>query len=137
MLMHTGFAKNVETVLKHKANTSNWIKMMEIGKRCGCHQRPDRSFFVNGYQFPLCARCTGVLVGRLVGLVFPIKAKTEITISLMIFPAVIDGVTQLLGFQESNNKRRLFTGVLLGMGEISLLKRILEIVKKEVNHHDK
>jgi uncharacterized membrane protein len=25
-----------------------------------CHQRPERSFFVDGYQFPVCARCTGL-----------------------------------------------------------------------------
>src|SRR4051812_167741 len=25
-----------------------------------CHQRPDRSFFWQGHQFPVCARCTGI-----------------------------------------------------------------------------
>lgn len=27
-----------------------------------CHQRPERSFTVNGHQFPVCARCTGLYV---------------------------------------------------------------------------
>lgn len=36
---------------------------MLLGHRMGCHQRPDRSFFFRGRQFPLCARCTGVLLG--------------------------------------------------------------------------
>ena len=25
-----------------------------------CHQRPERSFFVDGHQLPVCARCTGL-----------------------------------------------------------------------------
>ncbi|MGG7175281.1 DUF2085 domain-containing protein [Clostridium neonatale] len=29
---------------------------------CGCHQLPDRSFFIRSYQFPICARCTGNVV---------------------------------------------------------------------------
>ena len=31
----------------------------------GCHCRSDRSFFFRGKQFPLCARCTGELIGIL------------------------------------------------------------------------
>jgi uncharacterized membrane protein len=27
-----------------------------------CHQRPERSFVLNGRQFPVCARCTGLYV---------------------------------------------------------------------------
>ena len=32
-----------------------------------CHQIPERSFHINGVQFPVCARCTGLYVGGLVG----------------------------------------------------------------------
>jgi uncharacterized membrane protein len=28
-----------------------------------CHQRPERSFFVNGRQVAVCARCTGLYAG--------------------------------------------------------------------------
>ena len=41
-----------------------WIKSMEwCSKYWGCHQMPERSFFFKGYQFPVCARCTGMIVG--------------------------------------------------------------------------
>ena len=36
---------------------------------CGCHQRPERSFFVKGYQMPVCARCEGELIGILAALI--------------------------------------------------------------------
>jgi uncharacterized membrane protein len=34
-----------------------------------CHQRPDRSFFWAGHQFPVCARCTGLYVSAALGLI--------------------------------------------------------------------
>ena len=33
-----------------------------------CHQRPDRSFFVDGHQLPVCARCTGLYLSSGAGL---------------------------------------------------------------------
>ncbi|RGF93239.1 DUF2085 domain-containing protein [Ruminococcus sp. AM54-1NS] len=52
---------------------------MKLGASAGCHQRPDRSFFFHGWQFPVCARCTGVLAGQLVGI--PIAIKKNISTS--------------------------------------------------------
>lgn len=34
-----------------------------------CHQRPERSFFVEGHQLPVCARCTGLYLSGAVGLI--------------------------------------------------------------------
>ena len=34
-----------------------------------CHQRPDRSFFIDGHQLPVCARCTGIYLSSWAGLV--------------------------------------------------------------------
>ena len=48
-----------------KKNDLLWLKWMDWGKRLGCHQMPERSFFIKGYQFPVCARCTGVLVSSI------------------------------------------------------------------------
>jgi uncharacterized membrane protein len=33
-----------------------------------CHQIPERSFYFSGIQFPVCARCTGLYVGGIIGL---------------------------------------------------------------------
>jgi uncharacterized membrane protein len=33
-----------------------------------CHQRPERSFFWGGHQFPVCARCTGLYLSSAIGL---------------------------------------------------------------------
>ena len=42
---------------------------MEFGKKMGCHQIPERSFFFKGYQFPVCGRCTGVIIGEIVTII--------------------------------------------------------------------
>ena len=43
-----------------------------IGNHSGCHQMPERSFFYKGKQFPVCARCTGVIIGQSVALIIGI-----------------------------------------------------------------
>ena len=32
-----------------------------------CHQRPERSFFIDGSQLPVCARCTGLYLSSALG----------------------------------------------------------------------
>jgi uncharacterized membrane protein len=34
-----------------------------------CHQRPERSFFLDGHQLPVCARCTGLYLSGALGLI--------------------------------------------------------------------
>ncbi len=110
-------------------NDELWIKLMKIGAHCGCHQRPDRSLFIKGYQFPICARCTGILLGRAIGVVVESKIhlRTMIGIALML-PLVIDGGTQFLKLQTSNNRRRVATGVLYGTGSVVLFANILRCI---------
>ena len=88
-----------------------------------CHQRADRSFFWKGKQFPVCARCTGVHIGYLSLPVFPILASSfGLAISLaLIVPAFLDGLLQAFTTYESQNFLRLLTGILAGIGVMSLV----------------
>ena len=88
----------------------------------GCHCRPDRSFFFRGRQFPVCARCTGELIGM--ALLFPTWAighPNAICSLALLFPLVADGMLQLCTRYESGNLRRLVTGVLFGYALANLL----------------
>ncbi|MBO5995216.1 MAG: DUF2085 domain-containing protein [Firmicutes bacterium] len=84
---------------------------------CGCHQRPERSFFVRGYQMPVCARCEGELIGILAALiaVWFVRPAWWLMAAIMA-PMIIDGLIQALTSYESNNWRRLITGLLFGFG---------------------
>lgn len=104
--------------------TKRWVKVMTITRKLwGCHQKPERSFFIRGYQFPLCARCTGVLVGYLSAfLMLPFGHLIPVLLcSIFLVPLVLDGGIQLLFNILSNNVRRFVTGMIFGIGFVQLL----------------
>ncbi len=91
-----------------------------VFKVCGhiCHQMTLRSFFIAGYQFPLCYRCTGLLVGTIVFLVLVYRNRLpalRLAIPLVI-PMLIDVGLQALGWWEGMNGLRLVTGMGFGVG---------------------
>ena len=75
-----------------------------------CHSRPERSFYFKGEQFPIW------VLGIIYGILSEVP-QGYITISILL-PLIADGVIQSLGIKESNNIRRIITGILFGMGTI-------------------
>ena len=97
-------------------------RLMKIGCSTGCHQDPMRSFRVNGYQFLLCARCTGIPIGYLIGLLIMFWIHIPVLISMgMILAMFYDWYIQYLGIRESTNIRRCITGTLYGIGVIHIV----------------
>lgn len=110
---------------------SRWKKWMAVGRACGCHQMPTRSFFYKGRQFPLCARCTGLAFGEfLFAPVLWILGFQSVWISVvLIVPLAIDGTLQYVKLIESNNIRRLLTGLMAGVGIATLVfQAVLRLV---------
>lgn len=107
---------------KISSNLQNfYFWLMAAGKRAGCHQRADRSFFFRDYQFPVCARCTGVLTGYLVAIPSYIAWGINLRVCI-IFVAImfLDWVLQYGKLLESTNIRRLVTGICGGYGVLSV-----------------
>ena len=93
-----------------------------------CHRIPERSFFIKNHQFPVCSRCTGYYISIFAYFVFayfysiPYSLNSFLIGILLNIPTGIDGLTQFLGYRESNNTLRLITGLLGGLGlAISLM----------------
>ncbi|ODS39221.1 MAG: hypothetical protein A7316_06200 [Candidatus Altiarchaeales archaeon WOR_SM1_86-2] len=86
-----------------------------------CHRLPERSFFLFGRQSPVCARCTGIIIGMLLMPIFhfEIIRPTILLVLLFTIPIAIDGTTQALGKRESNNPMRFATGALFGMAQVA------------------
>ena len=108
-------------------NIKRWVKIMTITRKLwGCHQNPERSFFIHGYQFPLCARCTGVLVGYLTAfLMLPLECLTPVLLCLIfLVPLILDGSIQLIFNILSNNTRRFITGIFFGIGLFHLIANL-------------
>lgn len=83
----------------------------------GCHCLDSRSFHYKGRRFPLCARCTGELLGILAGLITcPFWHPSLPVLLALMIPMVLDGGVQMLTAYESGNLRRLVTGALFGFG---------------------
>jgi uncharacterized membrane protein len=85
-----------------------------------CHGIPERCIYAFGVPMPVCARCTGVYLGLLAGLlafrVLPAVTERAMRIAafIAVTPLAIDGLTQLARLRESTNPLRLATGIAAG-----------------------
>jgi uncharacterized membrane protein len=101
-----------------------------------CHQLPERSLFIFGYQMTVCARCFAIYATSLAGCILVAFLRTKIKPWNIIYyvlscvPMGIDGTTQLFGIAiprnigpdwqlvwmtESTNELRLITGAIFGL----------------------
>lgn len=88
---------------------------MKLGALSGCHQLPERSLFVRGYQLPLCARCTGALVGQCLSLAtFPFFVPRLYVLIAFCVLMLLDWLIQYLNIKPSSNPRRVLSGLLCG-----------------------
>lgn len=92
---------------------------------------PERSFFAFGYQFPVCARCTGIMAGELFSMPLFILFKQSIIASILLtVPMAVDGIMQYKTDYISNNFKRVVTGFLFGYGFFSIIIRwIMKFIK--------
>lgn len=87
-----------------------------------CHRLSSRSFFVRNRQFHVCARCTGLITGYMVSPILLLVSEYSFRIFVVSCTALIlDGVTQLMRWRESNNKLRVITGFVTGASALSFL----------------
>lgn len=116
-----------------KKHHETWKKWMNLGEYTGCHQRADRSFFYHGYQFPVCARCTGVIIGYLIAipsyLLFGFQKELSMAGAMVMFT---DWALQQAKIKESTNRRRFFTGIAGGFAIMSIQIKIFSWMKNKL-----
>ncbi|HEX7568576.1 MAG TPA: DUF2085 domain-containing protein [Anaerolineaceae bacterium] len=97
-----------------------------------CHRIASHSFFLDGRQFPLCARCTGMYLGALLGLVYSFQKghragfpprRILVVLGVFVLGFGVDGVNSYLNLlsdipflYSSTNWLRLLTGTMFGLG---------------------
>ena len=87
-----------------------------------CHQRPDRSYYIEGHKLAVCSRCTGLYAGfAFTLLIYPLLRSLRSAATpprsflfLAALPLVIDFGLTFLGIWENTHTSRLLTGALLG-----------------------
>ena len=103
-------------------NHSNVAFVLYRGFGTFCHQLPERSFFIAGHQFAVCARCTGLYAGfALMLLVYPLIRPLRSAVLpppkwlfLAAAPLCVDFSLTFFGIWENTHTSRLLTGLLLG-----------------------
>jgi uncharacterized membrane protein len=89
--------------------------------RMMCHGRVERCLELFGVPMPICARCTGIYLGLLAGVLafrlipFLRERVMRIVAFIAVVPLAIDGLTQLAGLRESVNPLRIATGLIAGL----------------------
>lgn len=102
-----------------------------------CHRIDLRSFHLGDRQLPLCARCSGMYLGAMLGLAFQIQKgrfggmppkRILIVLGLMVMIFIVDGLNSFLslfpGFPAlyvPSNTLRLITGTGMGLVIAALL----------------
>jgi uncharacterized membrane protein len=93
-----------------------------------CHRKPERTFKINNWYFPVCSRCTGIYIGAfsyfliVYWVYFEYNWVNILLTVLLVVPTFMDGFTQLLLSRESTNTLRVSTGILAGIGLGVLVK---------------
>lgn len=97
-----------------------------------CHRIPERSFYINGRPMPMCARCTGMYLGAMIGLIYQMfkypkrgrlpSKKIVFFLGILAILWSVDGVNSYIhlfnkniGIYEPNNLLRLLTGSGIGI----------------------
>jgi uncharacterized membrane protein len=87
-----------------------------------CHQIPERSFFIAGHPFAVCARCFGLYAGfTLATIAYPLVRSLKNTdapprkwLFMAAVPLVIDYALGAFGIWNNTHSSRFITGALLG-----------------------
>lgn len=104
-----------------------------------CHQTDYKTFALNNLHFLVCARCTGIYAGALIGSFVLIFLRGNLNPGLKYFfissvPMIIDVIGYHAGFYEYSKWVALATGLLFGSAAIVyILASIEKILFKEPN----
>jgi uncharacterized membrane protein len=89
-----------------------------------CHQVPERTMTIDGNLLPLCARCTGIYSGFLIGVVFQTIVRKKLnrlpslwitTVSIVFILALItEALGETLGLWELPGQGRFLLGLFCG-----------------------
>jgi uncharacterized membrane protein len=94
-----------------------------------CHQLPERSFFFDGRQLPVCARCTGLYLSGVAGLAAwwavkllrgwrPQTVPPRLAMGLLAIvatPTVVSYLSGVFGVWDGSNLTRALLAVPLGV----------------------
>lgn len=106
-----------------------------------CHQLAERSYFHDGIQMPLCARCIGIHFGFVLSASYlllgpkrwamklPSMKQLAVLVSVMAF-YFLDAGLSYSGISQSDNLRRTLSGLALGVPLPFILVSLLNMLAR-------
>jgi len=107
-----------------------------------CHRIAARSFFLGERQMPLCARCTGMYLGAMIGLLYQLRLgrrggmpsrKILVALGVFILAFIVDGSNSYLhlfpgapSLYSPQNFLRLLTGIGMGITISAMLYPVFQ-----------
>ena len=79
----------------------------------GCHQHTHKSFKIGKKYIVLCSRCTGIFIGVFISLFVAFYFQSWF-LMLLGLPLIVDGALQKFTDYQSNNYKRVVSGLLFG-----------------------
>jgi uncharacterized membrane protein len=92
-----------------------------------CHQFDERSLHIRENKLTVCARCSGIYFGFLIGvLIIPFFKNIKIRnikygLCLIMLPMLIDVALDFVGIHNSNTLTRALTGLMFGIPSAVLI----------------
>lgn len=113
-----------------------WLlkRLLLFGKAPLCNGIASRAPHILGFCFPLCYRCTFLLLSFCITFLIIYK-KEKINIKNVYFlflPLIVDGFLQTFAGIESTNMRRSITGILFGFALAIVIKKIFIYLDKRM-----
>lgn len=125
--------KNLRDYLRSSKSWKIHQGLMHLGATTGCHQMPERSFFWRGKQFPVCARCTGVFSGYLIGICILMLHRISLCLCIILMLVMFyDWYVQFLRIKASTNIRRFLSGLLYGIGWVNFVAEIVIMFSRKI-----
>jgi uncharacterized membrane protein len=104
-----------------------------------CHQMPDRSFFIDGQQLPICARCTGLYLSGITGFAgwliwkaargwrrFNVAPRGALRLVILAgLPTAITFASAITGIWDGSNMARALFAVPLGAAAGAVVASVL------------
>jgi uncharacterized membrane protein len=113
--------------------------ILHRGAALVCHQRPDRSFHLEGARLPVCARCSGLYAGGALGSVLGwvaalrrVRGARAVLLAAAVPTAVTVGV-EWAGLAPLSNAARAAAGLPLGAAAGWVFVRMLRAESLEAH----
>jgi uncharacterized membrane protein len=88
-----------------------------------CHQRPGRSFMVQGAPAAVCVRCLGIYCGAALGMLPALGRSTSVRLlGLALLLNLLDVSSEMLHWHGELGWARFLLGLLLGAGVGAVLQ---------------